>query len=157
MDILTVLAMENLLSEYGITPVKYHGGKLDGVDCREVMSHAKILFVEIEALLLDVLHTDQCSDAHIKHVCGIHRDIFVTLDTISSKIRMKHGDPTLDDFATFERSLVNLDCLWEQAGMNHTPKIHGVLSHAVEQMKRLGGIGDLLEDDFEHLHQTSKK
>jgi hypothetical protein len=41
--------------------------------------------------------------------------------------------------------------------MNYTPKIHGVLSHAAEQMKRLGGIGDLLEDDLEHLHQTSKK
>jgi hypothetical protein len=70
---------------------------------------------------------------------------------------MKHGDPTLDDFATLERSLVNLDYLWEQAGMNYTPKIHGVLSHAVEQMKRFGGIGDLLEDDLEHLHQTLKK
>jgi hypothetical protein len=27
----------------------------------------------------------------------------------------------------------------------------------VEQAERLGGIGDLLEDDLEQLHQTSKK
>jgi hypothetical protein len=32
--------MENLLSEYGITPAKYHGGKRNGVDCREVFSNA---------------------------------------------------------------------------------------------------------------------
>ena len=70
---------------------------------------------------------------------------------------MKHGEPTAEDFAILERSLVNLDYLWTQAGMNYTPKIHGVLSHAAEQMKRLGGMGDLLEDDLEHLHQTSKK
>jgi hypothetical protein len=41
--------------------------------------------------------------------------------------------------------------------MNYTPELHGVLSHAVEQMKLLGGVGDLLEDDLELLHQTSKK
>jgi hypothetical protein len=69
------------------------------------MSHAKILFEETEAFLLDLLHTVRCSDAQIKHVRGVHRDIFVSLDTISSKIRMKHGDPTTDDFATLERSL----------------------------------------------------
>ncbi len=67
MDIPTVVAMENLFSENGITPAKNHGGKLNGVDCCEVMSHAKILFEEIEALLLSVLHTDQCSDAQFKH------------------------------------------------------------------------------------------
>jgi hypothetical protein len=69
---------------------------------------------------------------------------------------MKHGESIAEDFAILERSLVNLDYLWTQAGMNYSPEIHGVLSHAAEQMKRLGGIGDLLEDDLEHLHQTSK-
>jgi hypothetical protein len=37
------------------------------------------------------------------------------------------------------------------------PKIHGVLAHAVEQVERINGIGDLLEDDLEHVHQMSKK
>ena len=32
-----------------------------------------------------------------------------------------------------------------------------MLAHAVEQVERLKGIGDLLEDDLEHLNQTSKK
>jgi hypothetical protein len=63
----------------------------------------------------------------------------------------------VEDFAILERSLVNLDYIWTQAGMNYTPEIHGVLSHAAEQINRLGGIGDRLEDDLEHLHQTSKK
>jgi hypothetical protein len=157
MDIPTVVAREHLFSEYGVTPAKDHGRKLNGVDCHEVMSYAKILFEEIEALLLSVLHTDRCSDTQAQHVCSIDRDIFLTLDTISSKIQMKDGEPTAEDFAILERCLVNLDYLWTQAGMNYMPKIHGVLSHAAEQMKRLGGIGDLLESDLEHLHQTSKK
>jgi hypothetical protein len=121
------------------------------------MSHAKTLFEQIKTLLLSVSRADQCSDAQVKHVCRIHRDIFVTLDTISSKIRMKNGEPTQEDFEILKRSLLNLDYLWTQAGMSYTPKIHGILSHAAEQVQRLGGIGDLLEDELEHLHQMSKK
>ncbi len=67
---------------------------------------------------------------------------------------MKHGESIAEDFAILERSLVNLDYLWTQAGMNYSPEIHGVLSHAAEQMKRLGAIGDLLENGLERLHQT---
>lgn len=39
----------------------------------------------------------------------------------------------------------------------YPPKIHGVLAHASDQVELIGGIGDLLEDDLEHLHQMSQK
>ena len=45
---------------------------------------------------------------------------------------------------------------WTKAGISYTPKIHGMLTHAFLQWQRLGGFGDLLEDDLEHLHQISK-
>jgi hypothetical protein len=64
---------------------------------------------------------------------------------------------TKEDFEILNWSLLNLDYLWTQAGMSYTPKIHGVLSHAAEHVQCLGGIGDLLEDELEHLHQMSKK
>ena len=35
--------------------------------------------------------------------------------------------------------------------------IHGLLMHAVPQMRRLNGIGDTLEDDVERIHQISAK
>ncbi len=50
---------------------------------------------------------------------------------------------------------MNLDFLWRPEGISFTPKIHSMLCHAFQQMKRLGGFGDLLEDDLEHLHQIS--
>jgi len=46
--------------------------------------------------------------------------------------------------------------LWSSAGLSFTPKIHGMLAHAVDQVESLGDIGDMLEDDLEHLHQVSK-
>jgi hypothetical protein len=32
-----------------------------------------------------------------------------------------------------------------------------MLAHAADQVEHHGGIGDMLEDDLEHLHQVSKK
>jgi hypothetical protein len=69
---------------------------------------------------------------------------------------MKHGAPKESDYEILERSLMNLDFLWRQAGISFTPKIHGILCHAFQLIKWLGGFGDLLEDDLEHLHQMSK-
>jgi hypothetical protein len=43
---------------------------------------------------------------------------------------------------------MNLDFFWRQAGISFTPQMHGILCHAFQQMKQLGGFGDLLEDDL---------
>jgi hypothetical protein len=53
--------------------------------------------------------------------------------------------------------MINGQYLWSQAGLSFTPKIHGMLAHAADQVEHLGGIDDMLEDDLEHLHQVSKK
>jgi len=89
--------------------------------------------------------------------CEVHNDLFATLDLISSKIRLKHKEPTQQDYDVLERSLHNLDYLWKVAILSYTPKIHSILAHALEQMKRLEGIGDMLEDDVEHIHQMAAR
>jgi hypothetical protein len=48
--------MENILLKYEISPARYHGGKLNGVDCWEFMSKAKDICSEIQAMLLSVDH-----------------------------------------------------------------------------------------------------
>ena len=153
----TVATIENIFIDYEISPAKYHGGKLNGVDCREVMLKAKSLFCDIKRLLLSISHPDRCSDEIIIQRCDIFQDILVTLDLICSKIRIKRGELKENDIAELRRAQQSLDYLWSAAGLSFTPKIHGLLAHAVEQVERLKGIGDLLEDDLEHLHQMSKK
>jgi len=156
-DTPTVATMENIFLQYEISPAKYHGGKLNGVDCREVMTKAKVLFRDIKSLLLSISHPNRCSDDTIIQRCNIFQDILVTMDLICSKIRIKRGELKGSDVAEVKRAKESLDYLWSSAGLSFTPKIHGVLAHAVEQVERLNGIGDLLEDDLEHLHQMSKK
>jgi hypothetical protein len=57
---------------------KYHGGKLNGVDCHEVMSQAKSLFFNIKTLLLSISHPDRCSDDTIINHCNILQYILVS-------------------------------------------------------------------------------
>jgi hypothetical protein len=77
------------------------------------------------------------------------------LDLISSKIHLKNQVPEEDDYATLEKALNNLDYLWKVARLSYTPKVHSVLVHALDQMKEFQGIGDMLEDDVEHIHQIA--
>jgi hypothetical protein len=149
--------IENLLMERNISAASYHGGKLHGVDCRELICIAKSIFPEIEQALLRVDHPDRCDEETIKKTCALHCRLFVTLDTISSKLRKKYGEVNPEDYEVLEASLKNLQKLWENACMSFTPKIHGVLAHAIEQVRRFQGIGDILEDDLEHLHQTAAR
>jgi hypothetical protein len=47
---------------------------------------------------------------------------------------MMHGEAQESDFVVAEQHLKNLHYLWKQAHLSFTPKIHGLLSHAVQQM-----------------------
>ncbi len=85
----------------------------------------------------------------------MHCDICVTPYLISSKIHLKNQVPEQEDYETLEKSLNNLDYLWKIAGLSFTPKVHSVLVHALDQMKKLQGIGGMLEDDVEHIHQIA--
>jgi hypothetical protein len=42
----------NIFKEYLILPMVYHGGKLDGTDCLELIHPAKPIFLPIETQLL---------------------------------------------------------------------------------------------------------
>jgi hypothetical protein len=92
-DFPVVAAIENLFEKYEIKPVAYHSGKLNGVNCREVMKQARKLFVDIESYLLTVIHPDRCTDDVIISTCKLHGDIAATLDTITAKMRLKRGQP----------------------------------------------------------------
>jgi hypothetical protein len=91
------------------------------------------------------------------HACDLNRNICVTLDLLMSKLRMKNGELQESDYVMVEKNLTNLHYLWTQANLRFAPKIHGLLSHAVKQMRHFQGIGDTLEDDVEQIHQLSAK
>ncbi len=100
-------------------------------------------------------HDGRCSDEYIQHFCDLNRSIFATLDVIAAKLRIKSGCTHEDECMTLEWSLKNLQQLWNDANLSHTPKLHALLPHAPKQMRKFKGIGDLLEEDVEKMHQIA--
>ncbi len=94
---------------------------------------------------------DRCSDSEIIKHCSVHTSICDTLDTISSKI-----SPGEENYDILEKAL-KMDYLWNNAGLSCTPKVYSVLVHALEQMREFQGIGEMQEDDLEHIHQIDAK
>jgi len=143
--------------QFNISAAAYHGGKLNGVHCRRVMQQAQSVFQQIQQLLMQSNSAERCDNEKIMFECALHRDICLTLDTICSKLRLKHGEPTQQDYTTLQQAMVNLHYLWGKANINYTPKTHAYLKNAIDQMSRFNGIGDMLEDDVEHIHQKAAK
>jgi phage gpG-like protein len=119
------------------------------------MANAKSIFMEIEAYLKSVQNKDKCSDDEVSAICDLYSGIFASLDIITSKLRLKYGELTEVDYEALQTALDNLRRLWHSADLPHTPKLHSLLSHTVNQMRLFGGIGDILEDDVEMMHQIA--
>jgi hypothetical protein len=54
-------------------------------------------------------------------------------------------------------ALAHVKKLWTiDLGLSYTPKFHALITHALRQMKRIGGFGSILEDHVEKSHQEVK-
>ena len=84
--------------------------------------------------------------------------LLVELDIAFSILRMPFGTPKEEHFTMLEEAaLVQIEKLWNELGISHTPKVHALMRHALDQMKRVGGFGDMLEDHVEKSHQDMDK
>jgi hypothetical protein len=119
------------------------------------MAHSRAIFSDIQDYLLTYEYSERCSDECITHFCDLYSSIFTTLDIITAKLQIKSGNADDDACNTLERSLGNLKILWNAANLSHTPKVHSLLHHALKQMRKFKGVGDLLEDDVEKMHQIA--
>jgi hypothetical protein len=121
--------VENILKEHNISAAAYHGGKLNGFNCHELIQLAKPIFSHFETQLLSITHADRCSDEKIINACNLHHDICTMLDYLASKLRLKCGKPTKDDYEVVQKCLCKIHELWVLVRLNFTPKMHCVSIH----------------------------
>jgi hypothetical protein len=145
----TLFLAKKMLLQHNISAAAHHGGKLNGIDCCELIQLTKQIFGKIETYVLSSSNPDRCSDNTIINTCSLYQDCFVTVDKLS-KLRRKHGEPDEEDYKVAERALDHLEFLWKLANLSYTPKIYGLLVHEIYQMRYIEGIGETLEDDIEH-------
>lgn len=73
-----------------------------------------------------------------------------------SILRKPYSTPTEADYAKLNILLSQVDKLWKQLDLSYTPKYHALKSHALPQMKKIGGLGDMLADSLEK-KKTSRR
>jgi hypothetical protein len=157
-DVTNEIEQNIFASKYKINRGAYHGGTFNGVHCRLLMADAEPIFEDIKAYLLSVDHeTNIETEAEIIKNCDTMKHLLVELNTFFSILRMPFGTPKEEQFTMLEEALVQIKKLWNELGLSHTPKYHVLLRHALEQMRRIDGLGEMLEDHVEKSHQGMDK
>jgi hypothetical protein len=118
------------------------------------MENAKKFFEIVEKHLKEVKH-EQCklTDDDITEMVKNYQLLYIELGTCYSYLRQIL--PSDDNLDKLKVSIENARKLWmEKLDISCTPKAHALFDgHAYDQHKRLGGIGDKLEDFVEKGHQ----
>jgi hypothetical protein len=140
---------------FGLSGAAYHGGKLNGVHSRKLMSEADPIFEQIEEYLLS-FEGKKASDTDVHKICSSMRRLLNLLDGVFSKLRTPHGKIKSEtDFVFLSESLGEIDKIWKELGLPQTPKYHALMIHAIVQYMATGGFGDMLEDELEKMHQEA--
>jgi hypothetical protein len=88
--------------------------------------------------------------------CDTIKRLLEQLDIAFSFLRMPYGTPK-EDFANLQVAVDHVKRLWIDLGLSYTPKFHAIVTHALRQMRRIGGLGCMLEDHVEKSHQEGEK
>ena len=92
------------------------------------------MFQEIEEYMESIQHADKCCEYEIRVMCKKFSELFATLDVLSSKLSLKHGEPMEEDYEIMKRLLLYLEKLWQSVGLSFTPKVHSMPDHSITQM-----------------------
>jgi hypothetical protein len=118
------------------------------------MTASSAIFAEIDVFLRGIDHeTRLAEDTEITLFIGKVQGLMASLDIVCSVLRLPYGTPAEADYDKLDQALIQVDKIWKEFDLSYTPKYHGLDTHAAAQMKRIGGFGDMLEDDLEKSHQ----
>jgi hypothetical protein len=146
----------------GIIPQAFHGGSLNGVDCRRFLDNVEEIFELIKDEAMSRIRDDRykkqggkMTESELEDTMSQYEKILDVMDVCFSKLRTPA--PTEDEKNEADEAVFVLKKLWINAGINITPKAHVLFEHAIKQFRRIpGGIADKAEDFVEKFHQTAK-
>jgi len=151
-----VSSIEDVFKKRKAQRQAYHGCDFNGVDIRRIMADAEKIFVEIgEILVTQGKRVRDITGRQIREKCNEYGARMTLLGGAFSKLRLTDANDYDCNMAA--EYISKAMALWRKFGFSVTPKAHILEDHAVEQMRRLGGIGDYLEDFIELSHQSGKR
>jgi hypothetical protein len=143
-----------------VIDAKYHGGKMEGNVCRNLMANAKDIFEDIGKFIKESLGEEQgrnlevAKDAKIDQVCEKMKTLLILLESVFSYIYSVKGKESPKEARILEARLEILYKEWILAKMSFTPKFHTLLDHVIKQLQRIAGYAVMGEDRIERSHQS---
>jgi hypothetical protein len=136
----------------------YHGGSLNGVDCKRFLNELEYIMSDIKKESEERLKKSQekydvvTTSDDLRSKLETFTQLMLTMDCVFSLLRTPA--PTDKDREDLEDSIKVFRALWEKLEINVTVKAHILFDHAMDHFSKEGGISDRVEDFIEKHHQT---
>ena len=83
------------------------------------------------------------------------KNLFKTLDVVFLLLRL--CSTTEEEMNKAEHCIGELEKKWNDLELSHTPKLHILVDHTIDQVRLFGGVAGLAEDFVEKKHQIGKR
>jgi soluble cytochrome b562 len=152
-----------LKDQFSIHPSSYHGGDMEGNQCRRLMTEAPKVMAAVEDILLAHLNSlgaeeraKRANEAEVKLFCKGFQYIFQHMDLLSHFAYQPAGTLTDVNMVDVQKCVDRLTALWKKLMPTIPVKVHS-WQHLVEDLERLRGMKEYDDSGIEVYHQVMKK
>jgi hypothetical protein len=152
-----------LKEQFSIHPSSYHGGDMEGNQCRRLMTEAPKVMAAVEQIILDQLNgleseekARRADEDEVKLFCKGFQYIFQHMDLLSHFAYQPSGTLTDADMVDVRKCVDRLTKLWLKLMPTVPVKVHS-WQHLVEDLERLRGMKEYDDSGIEVYHQVMKK
>lgn len=158
------MKVERLLrKDFNVYPSTYHGGDLEGNECRRLLRHAAPAMNSVSQLLIEQvssLPADQQNSradcAEIKLFTSAFKRLFQYMDILSHYCYQPMASLLDDDLRDAERCIVLAAKLWRNLMPTIPMKVHA-WQHLREDLQRFRGLKSHTDHGIERAHQAGQR
>jgi len=161
------MLVQNRLKELKVYSSAYHGGDLEGNQCRELMKQAPAVMHAVKDIVLEHLAAEAAeggadtsrlaNTAEVELFCSGFERLFQYFDVVSHYCYQPYGSQSDGDIAKLELGVDRLVDLYLKLLPNCPMKLHMIAVHLVPHMKRFRGLKSHHESHIERAHQQGMK
>ena len=158
------MSIERMLrKEFNVYASTYHGGDMEGNQCRRLMRDAVPIFAAIKQMVdeyIDIIPLDEregkADRNEVDMFQGAFQRLFQYMDLLSHYAYQPAGSLTDDDLSDAAKAVNLAAMLWLNVMPTVPMKVHS-WQHLLEDLRRFRGLKYHHESHIERAHQIGKK
>ena len=158
------LSIERMLkAEFNVYCSAYHGGDLEGNQCRLLVSEAPHIMKRIKDLLLAHIHSlppaervKVATPEEVERYCAGFERLFQYMDLIAHYCYQPYGSMTNADVEDAKKAIKLATRMWQRLMPTIPMKVHA-WQHLMDDLEKYRGLKSHHEQEIERAHQDGKK